>query len=404
MGGWDRTRWSYAIVGLAAAGLAGWVGHRNEVAVVTPGGKAPLTFRSAARQLLAPKAERDAMKQLAALRQRAGRGPLKPSEAAECWQIIRGFSEDQVKACLTDIPGDSWYPADGVLAGMLFQRWAQLAPETAAQEAMKPPHGRTRGMMDQILATWLARDQEGAARWVAAAENASLRDTCGRMLGTMLVRQDPSTALAKAEALGPETMAWALGEMARGMAATAESRKAFLALREKHGGQMEWQRAIYSLTSAMAEQDPDEVLASLHDTGLTPERQNGYRNAVFRMVGEQHPRKALEWAADPASGVPKGNRFSTYMNWMQDHPKEAAAWAAESGSHDLIEFNVRMDVEAMVRYRRATGTGSAWTADMAERLRMWQAHDPAASGKWMKALPPDIRNQLNGRTADAAGK
>ena len=52
------------MLALAVGGLAGWMGYRNEVAAVTAAGKPPLTFRSAVRHVLTPKAERDAVKQL----------------------------------------------------------------------------------------------------------------------------------------------------------------------------------------------------------------------------------------------------------------------------------------------------------------------------------------------------
>ena len=397
MGGWDRTRWSYVMATLAAAGLAWWTGYRNEVAAVTAAGKPPLTFRSAVRHVLTPKMQRDAVKRLETMRQRAGRGELTPSEAAECWQIIRNFSEEQVKAYLADLPRSAGTDSTSVLTYMLFHRWAQLAPETAAREATKDAPKEDGFLVRYVLCAWMAKDRDGAQRWAEASGSDYSKMICGLFIGRTLVREDPLTAPDRAEKEHPEMVPIVLRTLAWDMGATAESRQAFLALRAKYGGMKGWDNAIAALASAAATKDPENLLATLEDTGLPPEQALQYRSNAMREMMLQHPEMMMDWTLDPASGVPAEKQASLYRDWPGRHSKEATDWAVRNGKQEFIADGLRKGS----RWDLWAGPEGRWAGEIMNRYQAWRAHDSAAAEAWADTMPSDIRDHLNQKTTDA---
>ena len=394
------------MLALAVGGLAGWMGYRNEVAAVTAAGKPPLTFRSAVRHVLTPKAERDAVKRLETMRQRAGRGELTPAERLECWQIIRNFSEEQVKVYLADLPPGNWYSANSTLTMMLFHRWGQLAPEAATREAMKEPYSKNSvGLPYAIMNAWMARDQDGAMRWVTANGSDSFKRIGGRIMGGLLVRQDPEGGLAKAEALGEAALGGALRESARQMANTPESRKAFYALQGKYGKSKEWAQAMRTLGYAAGERDAEELLTTVKGTGLPPEQSMKIRDTAISMLMRTEPQKAMEWTMAPASGTTREKQLSVFRSWASSHSKEATDWAVRNGRQDFIADCVREDGRWLVRnsalqWRERPKDG--WAGAVADRYEIWQAHDPTGAAEWVKKMPSDIRKHLTGKEADVS--
>lgn len=403
MGGWDRSRWGYVTFMSVAAGLAWWTGYRNEVAVVTAAGKHPLSFRSAARQLLAPKSERDAIKQLGAIRQRAGRGALTPSETAECWQIIRNFSEKQLQDYLADLPRSEM---DGtrVLIYMLFHRWAQLAPETAAREATRGPDKEDGFLVRYILSAWMSKDRDAAERWAEAQGSAHFKMISSLFMGQMLVREDPLTAPERAEKEHPAALPIVLRTMASQMGATAASRKDFLALQAKYGGREGWDSAVYVLAFAAASKDSENLLATLADTGLPPEHALEYRNVAVEQMRSQNPEKLMDWTMESASGVSAEKQASLYGDWAWYHSREATDWAVRNGRQDFIADELKKQGKDLAGSRwenwKGEGPQGGWAAAVVHRYQAWRAHDPAAAEAWAGTMPADIRNHLNGKTAD----
>lgn len=404
MGEWDHRQSKYLLFAVAAAGLSGWVGYRNEVAAVTAAGKPPLTFRSAARHLLTPKTERDAVKRLETLRQRAGRGDLTPSEKLECWQIIRSFSEEQVKHYLAELPPGSWRSANETLAFMLFQRWAQLDPDAAEREMKEEPYSKNPDLPFAVMNARISRDPEAAMRWLEANGSGEMKRIGGRMIGALLVRQDPATALEKAEVLGDYALGAALRATAREMAVTAESRKAFYALQEKYGKTKEWDQAIISLGYAAGARDAEELLGSLEDTGLPEEKSIKLRDRAIGMLMQTDPEKAMNWTMAPTSGVSREKQLSVYRGWAANHSKEAIEWAMQNGRHDLIADSVRQQGKDLARggweQWKGEGPQNGWSAGVVDRYRIWRNHDLAAAEAWANTMPTDIRNHLNGKKAD----
>lgn len=385
---------------LAAAGLAGWIGWRNEVAAVTAAGKPPLTFRSAARHLFTPKAERDAVKQLEALRQRAGRGELTPSEAAECWQIIRNFSEEQVKAYLADLPPEgSMRSANDTLTMMLFQRWVQLDPEVAEREGMKDGAARHGALPYLFLNARISRDPDGAMRWLEANGSDYMKKMGRRMMGTWLVRQDPETGLEKAAALGDLALGAALGEMGKRMAGSTEALEKFYALGEKYGQTKVWDQALSSLGFYAASEDAEALLASVENSSLPPEQAAKMRNRALAAMIQSEPETAMDRAMDPATGIPPERQRSLFSGWAQADLKGAAAWAEGHGRQDFIAHTVQETGTSLVRngpLHWSERPAGGWTGGVVNRYDLWRAHDRAAAEAWAAAMPADIRAQLNG--------
>src|SRR5687767_10895176 len=103
MPGWKS---QFALVALTF-GVASWLGYRAESRSLDAAGRPEPASRSTARQIIASKSRADSIDRLNALRRVAGRTRLTPREEAQCWEVIRGFSVDDVKAYLAGLPGNS---------------------------------------------------------------------------------------------------------------------------------------------------------------------------------------------------------------------------------------------------------------------------------------------------------
>lgn len=81
------------------------------------------TLRSVVRRALTQNSRTEAMERLNAIRHTAGRLSLTSNEEAACWELVRGFSVEEVKAFLAGLPTNVKRPANDALTAMLFFRW-----------------------------------------------------------------------------------------------------------------------------------------------------------------------------------------------------------------------------------------------------------------------------------------
>ncbi|RYD34371.1 MAG: hypothetical protein EOP87_09345 [Verrucomicrobiaceae bacterium] len=211
----------------------------------------------------------------------------------------------------------------------------------------------------------------------------------------MLAREDPVTALDRAEKEYPAAVGSVLRTMAGDMGATAESRKAFISLHTKYGGSRDWDRAMDALGSVAADKDPENLLATVKGTGMPPQKSLQYRNQAISSLMRQNPEKVMAWMLDPTSGVSAEKLGSVYGEWATQHSKEATDWAVRNGKPELIAEGVKSYALSMLRYGSLFGTDDGWSRDLPERFGAWNSVEPAAAETWLNTMPSDIRKFLN---------
>jgi len=410
MSGWYRSHLIRFGVPLVVAGLGGWIGFHNEVEAVTAAGKPPLNFRSATRGLMTSRTDRDAVQQLEALRQRIGPEEPSPLEKVECWNLIRNFSEDQVKACLAELPQSdersNRYLANVYLTMMLFRQWARLDPEAAERGMKEEPFSKNRDLPYEVLHERISRDPDAARRWLESSNfDPQLKRIGARIIGSLLIKQDPANGLERAEVMGDDALGAALRSIARDMAGTPESRKEFYTLEEKYGEKKDWNNILNSIGWAAAERDAEEYLMSVKDSGLPTEQKVKMQDFALRMLIQTDPEKAMEWIIAPDANVPREKQVSKFSGWAWENPQESIEWAIRNGRQDLIAESVKNEAERMI-YRdwgqwSDDSSGDEWITNVADRYEAWKAHDLKSAEAWVSSMPSDIRNYLSGRKNDA---
>lgn len=386
------TRWISILVPLGVAGFAGWLGYQNEVAAVTAAGKAPITFRSTVRRLMTDREQRKTLAGLEELRQRAGRNALTPSEAAACWQVIRGFTEEQVKAYLAELPKDE-RAANRQLTEMLIFRWGQLAPEAAAREVVQNPAYARHRMYECVLAAWLPRDRDRAMRWVKEHGSDVMKFAAERQIVRLLVAENPETAPEEAAKLGRVALRTALSDLASIMGGTAEGRKAFVERYARLSQSKEWDQAIDQLAFTAADRDPQGLLDGLEEMGLTPEQQKRFRDRSTMLQMHLKPQEVLEAGmADP--GTTEKQRISTYSNWLAMQPNDALAWAVENGRTDFISETVMKSALELLQTPWQPGDTSYWMNSVLMGYAAWHGKEPTAAEAWLSGMPADLRGEL----------
>ena len=160
------------------------------------------------------------------------------------WQLIRGFTEEEVKAAFRELGG--WgknITMSTEATMMLFYRWGELDPVAANARAKELfPKGFT-GFREAVIAAWI-KQGGGAAAWNAVRDETemwactrSVQGEVAEMLVASLSDQDDATAFREVRRLDDENCG-AAGKLCRLRAgkacATAESRAAFLAAAADH--------------------------------------------------------------------------------------------------------------------------------------------------------------------------
>jgi hypothetical protein len=386
-------------------GVASWLGYRAESRSLDAAVRSEPASRSTARQILAPKSRADSFDRLNALRRVAGRSRLTPREEAQCWEIIRGFSVDEVRAYLAEIPESLHLQANLVLAGMLFYRWGQLDPEAAMKEALKPPYAEAQ-YYQSVVAAWMGRDLEGIMRWAKANGSEAIKRNVGNAAGRLLAFQDPETALARATAEFPSAVDGVLFTLALQMSDSEESRRKFFALLASREDPKERKRCLERLASAPAyigRRVPIEVAAELEASGAPPDQVDFFRNELERQAIFQNPQGALERMSLPGSDTPRDRLLSAYANWLKYEPEEAVAWAENHGKVDFIAETVKGRATQRIAggWQPGGGERREWDRSTLDQFNAWRKLEPSAAETWLQTLPSEIRDHFNASSYDA---
>jgi len=387
-------------------GVASWLGYRAECRNLDAARQPDSFTRSTARPVLATRTRAESIDRLNTLRRVAGRWSLAPREEAQCWEIIRGFSVDEVKAYLAEIPENLHLQANLVLAGMLFYRWGQLDPEAAMKEALKPPYAEAQ-YYQSVVAAWMGRDLEGIMRWAKANGSEAIKRNVGNAAGRLLAFQDPETALARATAEFPSAVDGVLFALALQMSDSEESRRKFFALLASREDPKERKRCLASLASAPAyigRRVPIEMVAELEASGAPPDQVDFFRNELERQAIFQNPQEALERMSLPGSDTPRDRQLSAYANWLAHEPEEAVAWAQNHGKVDFIAETVKTRATQRIAGGWQPGgeeRDSSWDRFTLDQFSAWRKLEPSAAESWLQTLPSEIRDHFNASSYDA---
>jgi hypothetical protein len=381
----------------AVLGVAAWTGYRSERRGMDAAGKPATTFRSVVRHVMAPKSRTEMIDRLNALRHTAGRSQPTPQEVKQCWEIIRGFTVEDVQAYLAEIPDGLKRPVNQVLISMLFYRWAQMDPEAAMNAATQLPHAENRDMLYIVAVPWMQRDVEGAMRWAKASKSGYVKSVIGNDVGRMMVMQDPETALARAKAEFPDAERAVVHNLFEQLRGSKESRRKLFEIFASIKDPQLKSRCLGELTRSFNGGDRDEalaVVAEVEESGLLSEQQvETFRREVSFYAMRDRPQERLEWLMRPESNAQAETQLNAYSNWAASNPAEAIEWAKKNDKIDFLGETVKRMTYAQIRagWQPTDDSRQHWEDTTHRQFNSWQAYQPEAAGAWLQTLPGDIR-------------
>lgn len=388
-------------------GVASWLGYRAESRSLDAAVRPEPSSRSTARQILAPKSRAESIDRLNALRRVAGRTRLTPREETQCWEVIRGFTVDDVKAYLAELPGNSREQANYVLTGMLFYRWAQMDPEAAMREALQSPYSKDSNSTQSVVVAWAGRDLDGIMHWAAANGSDFSKLAAASAVGRLLALQDPGTALVRATAECPSAVDGVLLTLTRQLSGDEESRRKLFALLASRENPRERARYLSQLAWTLAYAGPDaplEAVAELEASGVLSDQVDFFRKEVEGHAARQNPQEALERMLLPNSVIPRERQLSAYASWVTSQPDKAIAWAESRGKVDFIAETVKKQAVQRIAsgWQPSSGEISPWERPTFNQFNTWRKHEPAAAEAWLQTLPSGIRDHFNATFDNAA--
>jgi hypothetical protein len=394
--------WKYRILlATGTLGAALWLGYSAERHVMDAAGSKPVTFRSVVRRAMAPKSRTERIDQLNRIRHTAGRSHPTPRESAECWEIVRSFSADDVKAALAEIPQTPSRAVNEMLMGMLFFRWGQMDPETAAREATQPPYAENYMAILSVAAAWADRDPEGALRWAATVESQLAKNTVGNTAGKMLALRSPEDALKALTEL-PTARHGVVITLAREASGTEEARTKLISqlgalpdpwALKQYLNQLVWSH-VYGHPEAA-----ESFVAEMERSGISEEDIANVRKMTLDYVRRSAPWEAANSMLSPDSTATPREQQAHYSNWAVREPEKAAAWASQEGRTDLVADMVKQQSLNLLRSNWQPGvdesSNSPWVTGVLTQYEVWRKLDANAATAWLQTMPTDIRNHLS---------
>lgn len=389
---------------LAALGLAGWLGYRDESISRGAAGETRLPLQTKVRRIFAPKP--DAFQSLDRLRSRAGHGSLSPDETAACWKIIRELNVAQIKRYLAEMPADPKRNANLHLATLLYQRWTQLDPEEAVTEIARSES--TNWLLFPYFHDWIRKDPAAAIAMVNRLDPKSQTgQQVGQYIGFYLAETDPATAMEKARAISPMAVLGVTSYLTshpsdEGNSPSARLSAAWQADAENSGRSM----ASYVVISDCSQRDPEGLLAAMDHMEIPEDRSASIRFQILQKVGEVRPELALDWTLrQHDSGVLSepdlsAIRASVYRSYVTKSPAEAADWALRNRKPELISQSLGPAIVTGLRQSFYSNADEPSTG-LQVQFQAWRQMEPEAAAAWAAQLPSDIRKNLTTAT-DAA--
>ena len=394
--------WKYRLLLAAGAlGLATWLGYRAERHVMDAAGSRPMTIQSVVRRAMAPKSRTEPIDRLNRIRHSAGRSQPTPRECAECWEIIRGFSVDDVKAGLAEIPQTPAREVNGMLIGMLFFRWGQMDPETAAREATQPPYDENYMAIASVATAWADQDPEAALRWAATVESRLVKNSIGNTAGKMLALRSPAEAVKVLTDL-PVARNGVIAALAGEASGTEEARRKLISQLAALPDPSMLQQYLRQLGWTLAYNDPEaarSLIGEVERSGIPEEDIARVRSTVLTYAGRTAAEKTADWMQQFEAKATPEEQQSHFSQWAVNEPEKAAAWASQKGRADLVAEVVKKNSLGLLRSDWQPGvresSNSPWVKGVLTQYEAWRKLDATAAAAWLQTMPIDIRNHLS---------
>lgn len=381
-----------------------WCYH-SERHVMDAAGNRPATVRSTIRHLFAPKSRTAAIDRLEELRHAGGRVGFRPRDSDECWSIIRGFSVEDIKAYLGDLPTNTKSGSNAELTSMLFYRWAQLDPVAAGNAVLLPPYQNLyyQEPIYAVATAFLDRDLDGALRWAASSGSNDAKSMIENYAGRLLAIQDPQHALDRAAAEFPSAVPSIIQTLFQRMGDTEESRREFLTNTLGKVSTENWSKSINDVAFKWSNKDPEELqalLAEFERAGIPADLIKSFEGSVLAAsIYENSAQGLYQMHLDSAASPDQKLDYFGY--WLAHNPDQATAWAVETNNADLISSTVKKQSLQLLQngWQPGGDDNHASMQGLYRQFKSWRQHEPEAANAWFESMPSDLRADLN-KTAD----
>lgn len=389
------------LLALLGVAVAVWSGYRAERRTRDAAGAPEISVQRMVKRLVTPAAKRAGTDRLEELRQAIGRKFPSSRETAALWSVVRGFSVEEVKMALGTLPKESDLRVNGEIASMLYYRWAQLDPETAAAAALA---SREIGYLSfsAVVAAWSQVDPEAAIRWGRDSGSDLARNSVRWLAARKWLNDDPATAVSRARAEFPEAVPNVLRHLVTMLTDGPESRPQVLAILAEEIPEEERSRYLSSLAYRTGPLDParvEEIAGDMAAAGWSDHSIQEFHEVLQRFFPVQGTPPVLE-RADPGTG--REDRESAYRRWVIARPEEALAWAESRGEPGLISQAVNEFADNLLASNWSPGReGHGRTVDLVRnQFAVWQRLDAPAAETWLATMPADLRNQVTTATPE----
>jgi len=382
-------RWKLYLALTLGAGLASaWLGFRGEQERQETGESSPAPLKTQLKRIFVRPT--DAVARLDEIRAHSKRVDLSPPEEEECWQIIRGLSEQQLRSYLADLPTDRPNTASSKLIPMLFSRWAQIDSLAALAEAKKPEYARNSAVV-AAFSSWAGRDRDAAFSWALSKDGAEMKYYAADIAARMYLNEDRSTAIERMKSQFPEALPTMLRTMAQQTDGTDESLRDYFDLTRSERDQITV-IPMWELVRKWATRDLSHALENTETFGLSPEQLSIFRQHVLSAVAARDPATVLNRLQNgQETTLDASGRKSVLLSTIMSHPEESAGWSVENHQTDLL-------AEAFDRQISGLRNGKRPLADYLRGMRgpyeSWSKASPDTFNAWLQKQPDEVRNAL----------
>lgn len=390
-------------VAAAALFLAAWMGYRR--GYESPPKKAPpempvqrSQFRTEHEEAV-PKTKPETLQELARKR-------LSERGSAAAWEIISGYSLDQVKRALAepDRTGDPETLLDQ--RSMLYFRWAALDPLAAMTDAAgkEPSAGNSYLYACQ---SWFRNDPDAAYRWGISDEGKqkfSLSSQYAtRFMESLLSRMPLEKALEKATSLGMDrdgiSRVWQ--GVATDQGTTPEDRKNFLAkLPELEKRGIKRAALIGPLVWSWQGVDAADAVRGIGSLGLSEVDEKKMIDDAVETWTRSKPEEALAWTLHPANERPMDEKVMAYTNLEAASPEESARRFSSLSStpglqQAVLDSSLRSYYQmGVVPYGDGFSMDHSPLKQLTENYQRWHAASPEEASRWLENTSSIVRKKL----------
>ena len=288
-----------------------------------------------------------------------------------------------------------------MLIGMLFFRWGQMDPETAAREATQPPYDENYMAIASVATAWADQDPEAALRWAATVESRLVKNSIGNTAGKMLALRSPAEAVKVLTDL-PVARNGVIAALAGEASGTEEARRKLISQLAALPDPSMLQQYLRQLGWTLAYNDPEaarSLIGEVERSGIPEEDIARVRSTVLTYAGRTAAEKTADWMQQFDAKATPEEQQSHFSQWAVNEPEKAAAWASQKGRADLVAEVVKKNSLGLLRSDWQPGvresSNSPWVKGVLTQYEAWRKLDATAAAAWLQTMPTDIRNHLS---------